>query len=144
VQDRVTSDQTLRNDVPGLDSADMFRLLVGAVTDYALYMLDPTGLVVSWNAGAQRFKGYEAGEIIGQHFSRFHTVEDDRAALPARVLETAAREGKFEAEGWRQRKDGTRFWAHVVVDPIRDPAGTLLGFDRMGGQRIFLLHDASS
>ncbi|MBS0524076.1 MAG: PAS domain S-box protein [Proteobacteria bacterium] len=109
----------------------MFRLLVGAVTDYALYMLDPTGLVVSWNAGAQRFKGYTANEIIGQHFSRFYTEEDVRAGLPARVLETAAREGKFEAEGWRRRKDGTRFWAHVVVDPIRDPAGKLLGFAKI-------------
>jgi PAS domain S-box-containing protein len=109
----------------------MFRLLVGAVTDYALYMLDPAGLVVSWNAGAQRFKGYEADEIIGQHFSRFYTEEDIRDGLPARVLETAAREGKFEAEGWRQRKDGTRFWAHVVVDPIRDPAGALLGFAKI-------------
>ncbi|MGE5149346.1 MAG: PAS domain S-box protein, partial [Rhodospirillaceae bacterium] len=120
--------QTLRNDVPALDSTDMFRLLVGAVTDYALYMLDPTGVVVSWNAGAQRFKGYTADEIIGQHFSRFYTEEDVRAGLPAQVLETAAREGKFEAEGWRLRKDGTRFWAHVVVDPIRDPSGALLGF----------------
>jgi PAS domain S-box-containing protein len=117
--------------VPGLDSADMFRVLVGAVTDYALYMLDPTGMVVSWNAGAQRFKGYTADEIIGQHFSRFYTEEDVRAGLPAQVLETAAREGKFEAEGWRQRKDGTRFWAHVVVDPIRDPSGKLLGFAKI-------------
>ena len=131
MQDRVKPGQTLRKDVPGLDSADMFRLLVGAVTDYALYMLDPTGLVVSWNAGAQRFKGYEADEIIGQHFSRFYTEEDVRAGLPAQVLETAARDGKFEAEGWRQRKDGTRFWAHVVVDPIRDPSGALLGFAKI-------------
>ncbi len=131
MKDSVNSAQTLRNDAPDLHSTDMFRLLVGAVTDYALYMLDPTGLVVSWNAGAQRFKGYTADEIIGQHFSRFYTEEDARAGLPAKVLETAAREGKFEAEGWRQRKDGTRFWAHVVVDPIRDPAGKLLGFAKI-------------
>jgi PAS domain S-box-containing protein len=127
----VTSAPNLRNDVPGLDGADISRLLVDAITDYALYMLDPTGQVVSWNAGAQRFKGYTADEIIGQHFSRFYTEEDVRAGLPAQVLQTAAREGRFEAEGWRQRKDGTRFWAHVVVDPIRDPSGKLLGFAKI-------------
>ena len=130
-QDSVNSAPTPRNDVPGFDSADLFRLLVNAVTDYALYMLDTTGRVVSWNAGAQRFKGYTADEIIGHHFSRFYTEEDVRAGLPTQVLETAAREGRFEAEGWRRRKDGTRFWAHVVIDPIRDPSGRLLGFAKI-------------
>src|SRR5450432_845908 len=96
-----------------------YRLLVEAVTDYAIYMLDPSGIVTSWNPGARRFKGYTAREIIGQHFSHFYTAEDRAAGLPARALETAAREGKFEAEGWRVRKDGTRFWAQVVIDPIR-------------------------
>ncbi|WP_114946548.1 hybrid sensor histidine kinase/response regulator [Microvirga calopogonii] len=108
-----------------------FRLLVDAVTDYAIYMLDPTGIVASWNPGAQRFKGYAEHEIIGQHFSRFYTEEDLATNLPKRALETAAREGKFEAEGWRVRKDGTRFWAHVVIDPIRDPQGNLLGFAKI-------------
>jgi PAS domain S-box-containing protein len=108
-----------------------FQLLVDAVTDYAIYMLDPTGTIVSWNAGAQRFKGYVESEIIGEHFSRFYTEEDLATNLPKRALETAAREGKFEAEGWRVRKGGTRFWAHVVIDPIRDPQGNLLGFAKI-------------
>jgi PAS domain S-box-containing protein len=108
-----------------------YRELVEAVTDYAIYMLDPTGVVTSWNAGAQRFKGYAPGEIIGQHFSRFYTEEDKATGLPARALATSAREGKFEAEGWRVRKDGTRFWAHVVIDPIRNTAGELTGFAKV-------------
>ncbi|MEE1610234.1 hybrid sensor histidine kinase/response regulator [Microvirga sp. CF3016] len=108
-----------------------FQLLVDAVTDYAIYMLDPTGIVASWNPGAQRFKGYTESEIIGEHFSRFYTEEDRATELPRRVLETAAREGKFEAEGWRVRKDGTRFWAHVVIDPIRSPRGDLIGFAKI-------------
>src|SRR5580698_8939739 len=93
---------------------DDFRLLVNAVTDYAIYMLDASGHVASWNAGAQRFKGYTASEIVGQHFSRFYLPEDRAAGVPARALATAGAEGKFEAEGWRLRKDGSRFWAHVV------------------------------
>jgi PAS domain S-box-containing protein len=108
-----------------------YRILVEAVTDYAIYMLDPAGIVSSWNAGAQRFKGYTPDEIIGQHFSRFYTEEDRANGLPARALETSAREGKFEAEGWRMRKDGTRFWAHVVIDPIRDVSGALTGFAKV-------------
>ncbi|MEO8302223.1 MAG: PAS domain S-box protein, partial [Rhizomicrobium sp.] len=111
--------------------ADRFRTLVEAVTDYAIYMLDPSGIVISWNAGAQRFKGYTAEEIIGQHFSRFYTEHDLAENLPARALDTALREGKFEAEGWRVRKGGTRFWAHVVIDPIRDPGGGLIGFAKI-------------
>ena len=110
---------------------DRFRLLVDAVVDYAIYMLDPSGCVASWNAGARRFKGYDAAEIIGQHFSRFYTPEDIEAGIPAFALRTAATAGKFEAEGWRVRKDGTRFWAHVVIDPIRDPTGDLLGFAKV-------------
>ena len=112
-------------------SEERFRLLVQSVTDYAIYMLDPTGMVVSWNAGAQRFKGYVADEIVGAHFSRFYTDEDRKIGLPDTALDTAAREGRFEAEGWRVRKDGTRFWASVVIDPVRDPAGTLLGFAKI-------------
>jgi PAS domain S-box-containing protein len=108
-----------------------FRLLIDAVTDYAIYMLDATGTVASWNPGAQRFKGYRADEIIGQHFSRFYTEEDLATNLPARALATAAREGRFEAEGWRVRKDGTRFWAHVVIDPIRSPKGEIIGYAKI-------------
>ena len=108
-----------------------YRLLVEAVTDYAIYMLDPEGRVTSWNAGAQRFKGYTHDEIIGRHFSQFYGEEDRKAGLPARALEISAREGKFENEGWRIRKDGSRFWAHVVIDPIRSPDGRLVGFAKI-------------
>jgi len=108
-----------------------YRLLVEAVTDYAIYMLDPTGIVSSWNPGAQRFKGYTPDEIIGQHFSRFYSEQDQKSGLPAKALETAAREGKFENEGWRIRKDGTRFWAYVVIDPIRSKSGEMLGFAKI-------------
>ena len=114
-----------------MDEEERFRLLVNAVTDYAIYMLDRTGNVVSWNAGAERFKGYTAPEIIGRHFSLFYTDEDRRSGLPATALATSASTGKFEAEGWRVRKDGTRFWAHVVIDPIRDSAGDLIGFAKI-------------
>src|SRR5947199_2132816 len=108
-----------------------FQLLVNAVTDYAIYMLEPTGHVATWNAGARRFKGYEAREIIGKHFSTFFTEEDKAADLPGYILRTAAEQGRFESEGWRVRKDGTRFWAQVVVYPIRAEDGTLLGFAKI-------------
>jgi PAS domain S-box-containing protein len=108
-----------------------YRLLIEAITDYAIYMLDPEGIVSSWNPGAQRFKGYAAGEIIGSHFSRFYSAEDRAANLPKKALETAKREGAFEAEGWRVRKDGSRFWAHVVIDPIRSPSGEIVGFAKI-------------
>jgi PAS domain S-box-containing protein len=114
-----------------LASEQRFQLLVNAVTDYAIYMLDPEGYVASWNPGARRFKGYEADEIIGQHFSRFFGEEDRAAGLPQKALETAAREGRFEAEGWRYRKDGTRFWANAVLDPIRAEDGRLIGFAKI-------------
>lgn len=111
---------------------DRYRLLIEAVTDYAIYMLDPTGNVVSWNPGARRFKGYEDHEIIGKHFSRFYTPEDQASQLPAKALEIARKEGRFENEGWRVRKDGTRFWAHVVIDPIVHPtSGRALGFAKI-------------
>ncbi len=112
-------------------SGNRFELLVQSVTDYAIYMLSTSGTIVSWNAGARRFKGYEADEIVGQHFSRFYTPEDQAAGIPALALETAERDGRFEAEGWRVRKDGGRFWASVVIDPIRDPTGTLIGFAKV-------------
>jgi len=108
-----------------------FRLLVQSVVDYAIFMLDPTGVVRSWNAGAARMKGYAADEIIGRHFSSFYTPEDRAADMPQRALATALSEGRFEAEGWRLRKDGTRFWASVVIDPIRDETGALRGFAKV-------------
>ena len=108
-----------------------FRQLIEGVLDYAVYMLDPAGNVASWNSGAERFKGYTAAEIVGSHCSHFYAEEDRRSGLPARALDIALREGRFENEGWRVRKDGTRFWAHVVMDPIRAPDGTLLGFAKV-------------
>ena len=114
-----------------LSEEGRYQLLVGAIRDYAIFMLDRRGVITNWNPGAERFKGYSAGEIIGQHFSRFYTDEDRATDLPRRALETAERDGKFEAEGWRVRKDGSRFWAHVVIDPIRDNSGALLGFAKI-------------
>jgi PAS domain S-box-containing protein len=110
---------------------EQYRLLVDAVVDYAIYMLDPRGRVSSWNSGARRLKGYDAPEIIGEHFSRFYTEEDRASGLPQRGLASAEREGRFENEGWRVRQDGTRFWASVVIDAIRDDDGTLLGFAKV-------------
>ena len=108
-----------------------FELLVQSVTDYAIYMLDPAGRVSSWNAGASRFKGYDAGEVIGKHFSIFYTDEEREKGIPEIALRTAEREGRFEIEGWRVRKDGSQFWANVVIDPIRDPDGQLVGFAKV-------------
>ena len=108
-----------------------YRRLIDAVTDYAIYMLDAGGIVTSWNPGAERCKGYAPSEIIGQHFSRFYTEDDRRRGIPALALETAARTGKFESEGWRVRKDGSRFWAYVVIDPIRDGAGGIIGYAKV-------------
>ncbi len=106
-------------------------MLVEGISDYAIYMLDPSGLVSSWNPGAERFKGYTADEIIGEHFSRFYTEEDRAIDLPATALRTATEEGRFEREGWRLRKDGSRFWAHVVIDPIRGPDGNVVAFAKI-------------
>ncbi len=113
-------------------TAERYRLLVESVTDYAIYMLDPQGTVISWNPGARRFKGYEDHEIIGQPFSRFYTEEDRAAGLPERALGQAAETGRFESEGWRVRKDGTRFWANAVIDAIMNPAtGRVLGYAKV-------------
>ena len=106
-------------------------MLIEAITDYAIYMLDPDGTITSWNPGARRFKGYEESEILGENFSRFYTEEDRQAGLPQRALAVAAREGRFEIEGWRVRKDGTKFWALAIIDPIRDSAGSLIGFAKI-------------
>ena len=108
-----------------------FQLLINSITDYAIYMLDPEGRVATWNPGAERFKGYAAEEIIGHNFSVFFTPEDREAGLPAKALRTAANEGRFEAEGWRVRKDGTRFWASAVLDPVFDPEGAHVGFAKI-------------
>jgi PAS domain S-box-containing protein len=114
-----------------LSEEGRYRLLVDAITDYAIYMLDPTGRVISWNAGATRLTGYNEEEILGQHFSRFYTPEDVANGAPERALTTAKNGGRFEAEGWRVRKDGTRFWGNIVIDPIREPDGLILGFAKV-------------
>lgn len=116
---------------PTATSDEQYRLLVDAIVDYAIYLLDPNGRISSWNRGARRLKGYDADEIIGQHFSRFYTEEDRRGGVPERALRSAADTGKFEAEGWRVRKDGTRFWASVVIDAIHDQHGRLAGFAKI-------------
>jgi PAS domain S-box-containing protein len=113
------------------ESERHFRLLVSGVTDYALYMLDPDGMVTNWNTGGQRIKGYRPEEIIGQHFSRFYSAADQAAGRPARALQLAVENGRYEEDGWRVRKDGTFFWASVVIDPIRDEDGKLLGFAKI-------------
>ncbi|MFK4498930.1 PAS domain S-box-containing protein [Bradyrhizobium japonicum] len=112
-------------------SEGRYRLLVEAITDYAIYMLDRDGHVTSWNPGAKRFKGYEAEEIIGHHFSTFYTETEREQKVPALALEEAERTGRFEREGWRVRKDGTQFWAHVIIDAIRSPKGELVGFAKI-------------
>jgi PAS domain S-box-containing protein len=112
-------------------SESQFKTLVGGVTDYALYMLDPNGIVANWNVGGERIKGYSAREIVGQHFSRFYTPADQAAGKPARALKIAMETGRYEEDGWRVRKDGTFFWASVVIDPIRDETGELIGFAKI-------------
>src|SRR5690348_288357 len=126
-----TSPESAEQMSDALGDAERFQLLVSAVRDYAIYMLDPAGHIVSWNAGAERFKGYKAEEVIGRHFSMFYTPEDRERGIPELALKTAQTSGKFETEGWRMRKDGGRFWAHVVVDPITDSAGNLVGFAKI-------------
>ncbi|HEY1696691.1 MAG TPA: ATP-binding protein [Polyangiaceae bacterium] len=113
------------------ESEQRFRLLVESVADYAIFMLDPSGVVTTWNTGAQRIKGYRAEEIVGQHFSRFYPPDDVRAGKCEMELEGAAREGRYEDEGWRVRKDGTRFWANVVITALRDDTGRLVGFAKV-------------
>ena len=130
---KITRDITERQDalVELSRSESQFRTLVGGVTDYALYMLDPTGIVSNWNAGGERIKGYTAAEIVGQHFSRFYTPADRAAGKPARALQIALDTGHYEEEGWRVRKDGSYFWASVVIDPIRNDVGELIGFAKI-------------
>jgi PAS domain S-box-containing protein len=108
-----------------------FRLLVEAITDYAIYSLDTDGVVITWNTGAERAKGYTAQDILGRHFSLFFTPEDRAAGKPAQALATARSSGRFDEEGWRVRKDGTQFWASVIIDPILDENGQLVGFAKI-------------
>ena len=117
---------------PGGDNdAETFRILVDQLIDYAIFVLDPEGRVATWNRGAQRIKGYTAEEIIGQHFSVFYPAEDVAARKPQRGLEVAAAVGRFEDEGWRVRRDGSRFWASVVMTALRDQSGALRGFAKI-------------
>jgi PAS domain S-box-containing protein len=130
---KITRDMTAAREAAQaqLEAERRFRLMVQGVTDYAIYMLDPEGVVSNWNAGAERIKGYKAEEIVGHHFSRFYTPEDVEARVPWKALETARSQGRFMAEGWRQRKDGSRFWASVAIEPIDDEAGGFLGFAKI-------------
>jgi PAS domain S-box-containing protein len=112
-------------------SEERFRLLVDSAQDYAIFMLDPTGHILTWNRGAQRIKGYEVSEILGQHFSRFYPPEDVAAGKPAWELQVASTKGRLEDEGWRVRKDGTRFWANVIITALRDEKGILRGFGKV-------------
>jgi len=116
---------------PSASTAEMIRALVNNVQDYAVILLDPQGNVLTWNAGAERLKGWKAKEIIGQHFSRFYPPEDIERGKTAMELRTAADQGRFEDEGWRLRKDGTRFWANVIITALRDENGNLQGFGKL-------------
>ena len=122
--------QKLRQQRDLFESERSFRLLVEGVADYALYMLDPSGIITNWNIGGQRIKGYSPGEIVGQHFSRFYTETDRANGKPARALCIAREQGRYEEEGWRVRKDGTFFWASVIIDPIYE-GGKLVGFAKI-------------
>ena len=113
------------------DVADHLRLLVESQPDYAIFLLDETGHVVTWNGGARRLKGYQADEIVGRHFSVFYPAEQVAAGVPAQILEAARATGRYEAEGWRVRKDGTQFWADVVITALRDERGKLVGFGKV-------------
>ncbi len=130
---KVTRDLTERKraELALLRSEERARLFFEAVQDYALFMLDPEGCVSTWNTGAERIKGYKASEIIGQHFSQFYPEEDVRAGKPEWELRVALQEGRLEDEGWRLRKDGSRFWANVIITPVRDHTGTLVGFSKV-------------
>src|SRR6266436_989185 len=123
--------QALENALGLRQSEERFRLLIEAVKDYAIFMLDPTGHIMSWNAGAQRIKGYHSAEIISRHFSCFYPNEDLQNGKPEMELRVAAKDGRFEDEGWRIRKDGSPFWANVVITAVRDDAGKLIGFGKV-------------
>jgi PAS domain S-box-containing protein len=117
--------------MPQPPGGEVFRVLVEAVQDYAIFLLSPDGHVLTWNPGAQRTKGYSPDEIVGRHFSVFYTPEDQAAHRPARLLRTAAEQGRVEDEGWRVRRDGTRFWADVVLTALRDETGTVYAYAKI-------------
>ncbi|APA87749.1 PAS domain S-box protein [Paraburkholderia sprentiae WSM5005] len=127
---RDTTDKRMAHEAK-IESERRFRLLVQGVTDYAIYMLSPEGYVTNWNLGAARIKGYQASEVVGTHFRRFYSAEDAAQGLPEHGLRIAATEGRFETQGWRVRKDGSRFWANVVIDAIRDEDGEPIGFAKI-------------
>ena len=124
---KITRDMTERRNAQEAlrESERRFRMLINSVIDYAIFTLDLEGRVTNWNSGAQRIKGYTAAEIVGEHFSRFWTEEERGTGAPMRALQTAREQGRFSTEAWRVRKDGSRFWASVVIDPIRDENGEL-------------------
>src|SRR5215210_6296718 len=113
------------------NSGQIYQMMVDSVRDYAIFMLDPDGHVASWNKGAQRIKGYTPSEIIGQHFSVFYPQKDIASGKPPYELKTATRVGRFEDEGWRLRKDGSAFWANVIITAVRDQKNTLVGFAKV-------------
>src|SRR5262245_44904925 len=115
----------------GLPADEQFRLLVDTVVDYAMFLIDPSGRIVSWNAGAKRIKGYDEAEVLGRKFSMFYTLSDRTASVPDKLLARAEREGHVRVEGWRVRKDGSHFWADVVITALRTPAGALRGFAKV-------------
>src|SRR5437867_5189817 len=112
-------------------SDDLLRCLVDSIRDYAIILLDPQGTILSWSAAAERLKGYRKDEIVGQHFSRFYPKEDIQRGKPETELRVATAEGRFEDEGWRLRKDGTQFWANVVITALRDKSGNLRRFGQV-------------
>lgn len=123
--------QAHQSKLDGIDDTARLQLLIDAIVDYAIYMIDLDGTVRSWNSGAQRLKGYSPDEIIGKSFASFYTPDDRTNGLPERALSVAAREGRFSAEGWRVRKDGSRFWASVIIDAVRNQAGEVIGFAKV-------------
>lgn len=126
---KVVRDVTVKRELR--DQEQRFKLMIDSVKDYAIFMLDPEGKVSSWNPGAERIKGYKAEEILGHHFSQFYLPEEARSGKPQRELDIAIAEGKYEEEGWRLRKDGSRFWANVVITPVRNDQGELQGFAKV-------------
>src|ERR1700744_2837120 len=121
----------LQSNLDGVADVRRLQLLIDAIVDYAIFMIDIDGTVRSWNSGAERLKGYSASEIIGKSFSSFYLPEDRERGLPKVALKTAAETGRFSSEGWRLRKDGSRFWALVVIDAVRDEQGELIGFAKV-------------